>query len=87
MAASMLTRIGVMEPALSAAKSGTRDGTDVPGIHGACHRARIRATRWFNPGYDSFNTGAVSRIIAIAARPTAVASSMYQAGASALPVT
>jgi hypothetical protein len=28
----------------------------IPGFHGACHRARIRATRWFNPGYKkSFN--------------------------------
>jgi hypothetical protein len=31
-------------------------------------------------------TGAVSRIIIMATRPTAVANSMYQAGASALPV-
>jgi len=23
-----------------------------PGFRGACHRARIRATRWLHPGYD-----------------------------------
>jgi len=24
----------------------------IPGFRGACHRARIRATRWLHPGYD-----------------------------------
>src|SRR6202142_2976801 len=24
-----------------------------PGFRGACHRARIRATRWLHPGYDT----------------------------------
>jgi hypothetical protein len=32
-------------------------------------------------------SGAVSRIIAMAASPTVAANSMYQAGANALPVT
>src|SRR5580698_6947945 len=38
---------------INSAKSGTTDAACVnsPGFHGACHRARIRATRWFNPGY------------------------------------
>ena len=44
------------------------------------HEAKLSLLFWSR-------IGAVSRIIAIAARPIAVASSMYQAGASALPVT
>ena len=24
----------------------------IPGLRGACHRARIRATRWLHPGYS-----------------------------------
>src|SRR6185437_15201463 len=43
---------------MSAAKSASGGATGMapPGFHGACHRARIRATRWFNPGYKSCET-------------------------------
>lgn len=37
-------------------KNETRDRPyDLSGLRGACHRARIRATRWLHPGYDSCN--------------------------------
>jgi hypothetical protein len=29
------------------------DRWSVPGLRGACHRARIRATRWLHPGYGA----------------------------------
>src|SRR6202795_3950525 len=28
-----------------------------PGLRGACHRARVRATRWLHPGYGLFIRG------------------------------
>jgi hypothetical protein len=33
-------------------RSETRHRPTSDGFHGAWHRARIRATRWFNPSYD-----------------------------------
>src|SRR5882724_6352463 len=34
-------------------RSEIRDSRDAgPGLRGACHRARIRATRWLHPGYS-----------------------------------
>ena len=34
-----------------AIRDGLKRGTSGPGLRGACHRARIRATRWLHPGY------------------------------------
>ena len=34
-------------------RSEIRESRDAgPGLRGACHRARIRATRWLHPGYS-----------------------------------
>src|SRR5258707_3837165 len=35
----------------AATSPGSRCGEYGPGFRGACHRARIRATRWLHPGY------------------------------------
>jgi hypothetical protein len=33
-----------------------------PGFRGACHRARIRATRWLHPGYSAKRAGKSARL-------------------------
>src|SRR5665647_1144386 len=33
-----------------------------PGLRGACHRARIRATRWLHPGYKADEARVTSKI-------------------------
>ena len=42
--------VGRMER--SAIRDRSLSGEMVPGFRGACHRARIRATRWLHPGYS-----------------------------------
>jgi hypothetical protein len=56
-----------------------------PEAHREIERMVRGAQRLSIPFAESF-AGAVSRIIIMATRPTAVANIMYQAGASALPV-
>ena len=43
------SRVARMER--SAIRGRSRHGESGPGFRGACHRARIRATRWLHPGY------------------------------------
>src|SRR5258708_18692669 len=53
MTGERVARISINQAVARMQRSAIRDRRRAsPGFRGACHRARIRATRWINPGYD-----------------------------------
>src|SRR5258708_2367127 len=53
MTGERVARISINQAVARMQRSAIRDRRRAsPGFRGACHRARIRATRWLHPGYD-----------------------------------